>query len=188
MSEENINIDEEVLHVEKEDALESVKSFDTLIKFVDERLLFRGLTLQQWYAQVTFPPLSEVADKEEILKLNAVAVKYSEIIYKNVSIAKATLNSAKAKYTSNIQMYKVNFLDNLEAETKRFNQSKRAPAADILEARAHVHCKSDFQTLTLAEIVYDFWKFQVDKLQLFNTRLTSLNISKHNDDKYSNQM
>ena len=65
-----------------------------------------------------------------------MAVKYSEIIYKNVSIAKATLNSAKAKYTSNIQMYKVNFLDNLEAENKRFNQSKRAPAADPYKAMA----------------------------------------------------
>lgn len=170
----------------KDDPLESVKSFDTLIKFVDEKLLFRGLSLQQWYEQVTFPPLSELADKEEVLKLNSVAVRYSEIIYKNVSISKATLNSARAKYTSSIQTYKVEFLDQLEADNKRLGQSKRAPAADILEARANVHCKAAFQTLTLAEIVYDFWKYQVDKLQLFNTRLTSLNISKHNDDKYSN--
>lgn len=171
--------------VEK-DPLESVKSFDTLIKFVDEQLLFRGLSLQQWYTQVIFPEVSEFADKDEVIRLNAVAIRYSEIIYKNVAIAKATLNSAKAKYTSNIHLYKVNFLDNLEADNKKFNQSKRPPAADILEARAHVHCKSDFQTLTLSEIVYDFWKYQVDKLQLFNTRITSLNISKHNDDKYSN--
>lgn len=165
---------------------QSVESFDTLIKFVDEHLVFRDYTLFQWYQMVVFPEISEFADKEEIVRLNSIAVRYSEIIYRNLAIAKGALTSAKAKYNSNIQAYKVNYLDEIDLAAAR-GEKRSKPNADILEARAGVACKADYQTLVLAEIVEQFWKCQVDKLQLFNTRLTSLNISKHNDEKYSNQ-
>lgn len=166
--------------------IQSVESFDALIKFVDEQLVFRGHTLFQWYQLVIFPEISEYADKEEIVRLNSVAVRHSEIIYRNLAIAKGSLTSAKAKYNSNIQAYKVNFLDDIDRDAAK-GVKRHKPSSDILEARAVVACKADYQTLTLAEIVHEFWKCQVDKLQLFNTRLTSLNISKHNDEKYSNQ-
>lgn len=162
-----------------------MQSFDNLISFVNTKLMFRGLSLEQWYNQIIFPDIPVFADKEEVLKLNRVAINYSEIIYKNTSIAKGALTSAKARLLSNMQTYKVNLLDEIEASIKD-GAKKRAPSAEILEAKAAVHCKNDQQTVVLAEISYDFWKYQVDKLQLFNTRLTSLNISIHNDEKYSN--
>lgn len=169
----------------KKPVLDSVESFDVLINFVNTKLIFRGYSLEQWYNQIIFPDISVFADKEELLKLNRIAINYSEIIYKNTAIAKGTLTSAKAKYTANTQAYKVNFLDALE-EANKSGSKKTKPPAEILDAKAAVHCKTEQQTLVLAEITYDFWKLQVDKLQLFNTRLTSMNISIHNDEKYAN--
>lgn len=165
--------------------LDSVESFDNLILFVNDRLLFRNCTLEQWYNQIIFPDIPVFADKTEILKLNRVVINYSEIIYKNTAIAKGALTSAKARLLSNIQSFKVKFLEDLDVSIKN-GDKKRAPSADILEAKASVYCKTDQQTVVLAEIAYDFWKYQVDKLQLFNTRLTSINISIHNDEKYAN--
>ena len=165
--------------------LDSVQSFENIISFVNTKLIFRGYSLEQWYNQTQFPEIPVFADKEEILKLNALIVNRSELIYKNTAIAKGALVSAKARYLANVQAYKVNCLDEIEEQNKN-GAKKSKPTAEILEAKASVHCKNDQQTVVLAEIVYDFWKYQVDKLQLFNTRLTSMNISLHNDEKYAN--
>jgi len=165
--------------------LDSVQSFENIINFVDTKLIFRGLSLEQWYNQTKFPEIPVFADKEEILKLNSLVINKSELIYKNTAIAKGALVSAKARHLANIQAYKVNCLEEVEEQIKN-GVKKSKPTAEILEAKASVHCKNDQQTVVLAEIVYDFWKYQVDKLQLFNTRLTSMNISLHNDEKYAN--
>lgn len=173
------------IEVTKKPVLDSVESFDLLISFVNTKLYFRGSSLEQWYNQIIFPDISVYADKEELLKLNRIAINYSEIIYKNTAIAKGTLISAKARFVASVQAYKVALLDAIEEEnTKGFKKPK--PPSEILEARAAVHCKTEQQTLVLAEIAYEFWKCQVEKLQLFNTRLTSMNISIHNDEKYAN--
>lgn len=164
----------------------SVEDFTNYIQYVENKLVFRNLTLSQWYDKIIFPNLSDYLDKEEIAKLNAVAVNYSEIIYSNIAIAKNTLTVSKAKHTAAIQKFKVDYIDDFENTPSSTGFKKKAPTADLLEARAAVACHSHFQALTLAELVYDFWKFQVDKLQVFNSRLTSLNISLHNDEKYSN--
>lgn len=164
-----------------------INDFNNYIQYVDQQLVFRGNTLSEWYDKIVFPNLTEFLNKDEVSALNTIAVNYSEIIYKNMAISKNTLTAAKAKHQSDIQKFKVDLIDSLENTPTTTTFKKKAPTSDMLEARASVACHPQFQTVILAEIVYDFWKCQVDRLQLFNSRLTSLNIAKHNDEKYSNQ-
>lgn len=167
--------------------ISAVNSLDAIIKFVDENLLFRGLSFQQWANELAFPPISEILDKDEVIKLNAVTAKRSEVIYQNMAIAKATHISAKAKYTSNVTVFKSNLLDQIEKNNNTAGSVKiKNPSSEVLDIKASAHCINDSKTLTMAEIVLEFWKCQVDNLSIFNTRVTSLSISKHNDEKYSN--
>lgn len=160
--------------------------FDTIVKFVNEQLVFRGLTLEGWTKELSFPKPDEYMDKTSIAKFNSLTIQRAEIIYENVAIAKASYLSAKARYNSNIQAFKTNYIKNIEDNNKASSTSKRLPSADVLETLAATEHKGDYQLLTITEIVYEYWKYQVEKLQLINTRLTSLNISQHNDEKYSN--
>lgn len=158
----------------------TTSSYDNLTSYIENKLLFKGRSMSQWVNDLVLPAIPDPLEREDILKLNQRAVYLCEVAYTNLGIAKAIYIGAKASYTKKVNLQK-------EAIRNEIDESKaRKPSAEIIDTRATNLCVADATTLTIAEFFYEFWKSQVDKISAFNTRLTSLNISKHQEDKYIN--
>lgn len=158
----------------------TTSSYDNLTTYIENKLLFKGRSMSQWVNDLVLPAIPDPLEREDILKLNQRAVYLCEVAYTNLGIAKAIYIGAKASYSKKVNLQK-------EAIRNEIDESKaKKPSADIIENRATNLCVADATTLTIAEFFYEFWRSQVDKIAAFNTRLTSLNISKHQEDKYIN--
>lgn len=152
-------------------------SYDFLIEYVMTKLPFKGLTLEQWVLQLKLPSVPDSLDDLQILKLNQISVDFCEIVYTNYGLSKAYLTAAQAAYNKKLVSAKDKIQETLG--TKKLSIT-------ALEDKAKLLCLKEDQAKTISEIFTDFWKSQVDKMVSFNTRLTSLNISKHTEIKYTN--
>lgn len=165
---------------ENNQPLIATSSYDNLQTYIETKLLFKGKPMEQWIQILVLPAIPDPLEREDILKLNQRAVFLCEVAYTNLGVAKAIHIGAKASYSKKVNLQKEAIRDKIETDTKK------KPSDSTVENRAVNACTADATTVTIAEFFYAFWQSQVEKISAFNTRLTSLNISKHQEEKYLN--
>lgn len=162
-------------NISSSDAL-PLNVYETLLDFVDNKLLFEGNSISSWKQLLVLPKIPDFVDNLEVIKLNQRAVELTEIAYSNLSIAKARNNIAKASFNKKFNSFK-----------EAIRNGEKKLSADAVEVQAMNSAQAENTALTISEIFFDFWKYQVDKIKDFNTRLTSLNITVNQESKYLNQ-
>lgn len=154
-----------------------------LSNYVENILLYKGKSISQWSEELTLPAVPDNADAHTMLALNQRAIKLIDTVYTHLGISRAVLVGAKAAYNKKYNLQITSIRDGFNETNK---DGKKRLTNDALEHMATNQCLNEASTLAVAEFFYEFWKSQVDKVEAFNTRLTSLNISKHNEQKYTN--
>jgi hypothetical protein len=182
MDENNVLSEEEELEFTEADTqqLVTTSSYNNLQEYIENKLLFKGKSMSQWVETLVLPAIPDPLEREDILKLNQRSVFLCEVAYTNLAIAKAIHIGAKASYTKKVNLQKEAIREKIESATNK------KPSDSVVENKAVNSCTADATTVTIAEFFYAFWQNQVDKVSAFNTRLTSLNISKHQEEKYLN--
>lgn len=158
----------------------TTSSYDNLTDYIQNKLLFKGKSMTQWIDDLVLPAIPDPLEREDILKLNQRAIYLCEVAYTNLGISKAIHIGAKASYTKKVSLQKESIREKIESATSK------KPSDSVVENKAVNSCTADATTVTIAEFFYAFWQSQVEKISAFNTRLTSLNISKHQEEKYLN--
>lgn len=176
--EDELNMHEDNVSTSTSNAISS--SYENLIDVVENKIPFKGKSISQWTKELVLPMIPDPLERDDLLKLNQRAVQLCEIVYTNLAIAKANYISAKASYSKKINLQKESIRDQIEAD------NKKKPSDAIIENRAVNICTAEASAVTMAEFFHAFWQTNVDKVSAFNARLTSLNISKHNEEKYTN--
>lgn len=160
--------------------------FDKILANVEDRILFKGKTMTQWASTVVLPPIDELLDEDALAQINRRAIELMESIYSNVASAKGFYTASKSSYNRKLNDVKESILSQIENDNAIPGAiKKKPPTADMLETLSYNRCLVELQAYTIAELFYDFWNYQTQKIQLFNTRLTSLNIGKHHELKNS---
>lgn len=159
------------------------EGYANLSNYVEDILLYKDRTISQWLDELKLPAVPDNVDRVEMHRLNQISVKLIDLVYTHCGISKALYITAKSAYNKkyNQQLSKIR-----EDFAKNNDNNKKRLTNDNLENLAVSACFSEASTLAVAEFFFEFWKSQVDKVEAFNTRLTSLNISKHNEEKYTN--
>lgn len=151
-------------------------SYDVLVDYIDNKMLFEGKSITEWFTYLVLPPIPDHMDTTAIIKLNQRAIVLAELIYNNCSLAKARYIGAKAAFTKKL---------NQQKELVRDSTAKKE-SNEVVENKAMNKSANEATAMTIAEFFFEFWKNQVEKFNAFNTRLTSLNITVNQENKILN--
>lgn len=151
-----------------------------LIEFVETKIKFRGKTMREWQQALVFPDISDNLTEEELLTINRESIKLFQTIYQNASYAKSHLTASKAALEKSLNNKKITLREDF------VNSGKKIPTIDVLHSLAVTDCEKENQSVVMSTIFYDFWEYYIQNIKLYNTRITSLNITKHHEIKNSN--
>lgn len=151
-----------------------------LTNFVEHKIKFNGKSIAEWQIELAFPDISDNLTEEELLRVNKISVKLFELIFKNASIAKSHLTASKAVLDKTLNVKKEAYRNSL------IENNKKIPSLETLNGKVLLECEKESQAVVIAQIFYDFWEYYIQNIKLYNTRITSLNITKHHELKNSN--
>ena len=154
--------------------------YNSLLHYIDSVLPFEGKTLQEWNTELTLPVIPDHIDIADLNLLHITANSFSETIYKNLALAKARLSGAKAAFTKRLNVSE----NNIRTEIAN-SPNKKLPASTVIDNRAFILSLSESQAQTVCEIFAEFWKVQAQKLDSFNSRLTTLSYTVNQENRLS---
>lgn len=163
------------MNSESEDTLSLSNYYLNLTDLVENKLKFNGKSINEWQEALVFPTINDNLTESELLRVNKVSVKLFEAIFKNASTAKSHLTITKAALDKIINRRKEKYRDQLIAE------GKKIPTLETLHNKILLECEKESQAVIIAQIFYDFWEYYIQNIKLYNTRITSLNITKHHE-------
>lgn len=167
--------------INKVDSLSVSDYYQNLTNFVEFKMKFKGRSINEWQQILTFPFIKEDGlSEEELLKLNKKSIELFEIIYQNASIAKSHFTASKAALEKALNVQKEKIRNDINASKAKML------SVENLQSKAMLMCEKESQAVVMAEIFYDFWEYYIQNIKLYNTRITSLNITKHHEIKNSN--
>lgn len=153
--------------------------FENIIKFKDK-------SLAEWKQALTISELPEDFGLHDLEVYTLSLIRLTQLIIDNYSLAKASYVGLKSSSSKHILIQKQVVLTQIEQDNLNITNSalkKRVPTADILETLAYNKTIDVQNAYILSEVFYEFWSAQYSKIQLLNTRLTSLNILKNIESK-----
>ena len=154
--------------------------YDQLLHYIDGVLPFEGFTLKQWSEKLTLPPIPEYIEIADLNVLHTTAHQFSETIFANLALAKARLIGAKASLNKKLNVTEYNIRDEINK-----SPTKKLPASSVIENRAFNASLSEMQAQTVCEIFAEYWKTQAQKLESFNSRLTTLSYTVNQENRLS---
>lgn len=159
---------------EELDLLQESVELESWVMTVGSSLVFNGKSLDDWNSFLKIPTVSNSSEMTlpELEMLNTRALSLIESVMSNLASSKTSFFSAKAAYE--IAMIKKRNAIFKEHELSNL----RLPSSENLEKRCTFECLKAYKTLLLSEVVYEFWNVQSYKLNRYNERLTSINITK----------
>lgn len=163
-----------------DDTNQDLNFYNKLFGYVDDSLPFEGRTIKEWAEKLTLPVIPEQVDVSDLTILHITANQYSEIIFTNLALSKARLIGAKAALTKKLNVSE----NNIRNEISK-NPAKKLPASSVIENRAFNESLDEMHSQTVSEIFHEFWKTQAQKLDSFNSRLTTLSYTVNQENKLS---
>lgn len=156
--------------------LQDSLEFEAWICNIEASIIFKTKSLKDWNTLLNIPTITNNQELSniELEMLNHRALNMVEIVMSNLAIAKSGYFSAKANHE--LDMIRVR--KNIQTEYSTTN--RKLPSNENLEKLCLLECMRSYKLFVMSEIIQEFWNVQSYKLNQYNTRLTSLNISKRN--------
>lgn len=162
-------------HTEDIDFLQESTEFEVHVLNLENSIVFKNKTLDQWNKDLAIPTVSASQDITitELEMLHLKALNTIEIVMSNLSIARSSYLAAKSNH-------EVNMIRNNKVIRQEIETANKRPTNDFVQKLCEERCLRTYKILSFSEIIFEFFQTQSYKLSKFNERLTSLNYTKRN--------
>jgi len=162
-----------------ETIIDSIPEYERISFTANSSIQFKGMTLDQWAQELSFPVFDNDLTLDELETYNALFIKKSDTVMINLANATSSENLSKLQYARAAMRAKDVILE------ERKSSGARAPGAEVLDNLARSAVIDDYSTYKIAGLIQEFWKIQYDKLKLIDNRLTGMNILRNVESKYA---
>lgn len=157
----------------------SIELYANIVNLSDNKILFEGKCISEWCNLLKLPPIPSVIENSDIIKLNQRGTQLLDIVYTNLSLAKARNTFAQAAFNKKFNSFKETLRDTKSADGKKLSISD-------LESLAKNRATAEQTALTITTVFYDFWEDRAKEVKEFNNRLTGLNITVNQESRFLN--
>ena len=166
----------------------SQESYNELFERFETKMTFKGYTIQEWNIALDLKDLPPDFSLNDLERYNLKVTNQTNTISKNFALASSNYIGLKKSVERALMIAKQTILDELEEYNSTIDNpasKKRAPSNDKLEAEAYNRTLKLQLDLSVAEMFYNFWEIQWKRINLINSRLTSLSVMKNTEFKMS---
>lgn len=157
----------------------SIDLYANLIDLSDNKLLFEGKCIVEWNTLLRLPTIPNVIENSDIIKLNQKGAQLLDIVYTNLSLAKARNTLAQSAFNKKFNSFKESLKDTKSTDGKKLS-------IDSLDSIARNRASAEQTALTITTVFYDFWEDRAKEVKEFNNRLTGLNITVNQESRFLN--
>ena len=157
----------------------SIGLYANLIDLSDNKLLFEGKCIVEWNTLLRLPTIPSVIENSDIIKLNQKGAQLLDIVYTNLSLAKARNTLAQSAFNKKFNSFKESLKDTKSTDGKKLS-------IDSLDSIARNRASAEQTALTITTVFYDFWEDRAKEVKEFNNRLTGLNITVNQESRFLN--
>ena len=157
----------------------SIELYANIVNLSDNKILFEGKCISEWCNLLKLPLIPSVIENSDIIKLNQRGTQLLDIVYTNLSLAKARNTFAQAAFNKKFNSFKETLRDTKSADGKKLSISD-------LESLAKNRATAEQTALTITTVFYDFWEDRAKEVKEFNNRLTGLNITVNQESRFLN--
>ena len=157
----------------------SIELYANIVNLSDNKILFEGKCISEWCNLLKLPPIPSVIENSDIIKLNQRGTQLLDIVYTNLSLAKARNTFAQAAFNKKFNSFKETLRDTKSADGKKLSIID-------LESLAKNRATAEQTALTITTVFYDFWEDRAKEVKEFNNRLTGLNITVNQESRFLN--
>lgn len=157
----------------------SIDLYANLIDLSDNKLLFEGKCIVEWNTLLMLPSIPSVIENSDIIKLNQKGAQLLDIVYTNLSLAKARNTLAQSAFNKKFNSFKESLKDTKSTDGKKLS-------IDSLDSIARNRASAEQTALTITTVFYDFWEDRAKEVKEFNNRLTGLNITVNQESRFLN--
>ena len=157
----------------------SIDLYANLIDLSDNKLLIEGKCIVEWNTLLRLPTIPSVIENSDIIKLNQKGAQLLDIVYTNLSLAKARNTLAQSAFNKKFNSFKESLKDTKSTDGKKLSN-------DSLDSIARNRASAEQTALTITTVFYDFWEDRAKEVKEFNNRLTGLNITVNQESRFLN--
>lgn len=157
----------------------SIDLYANLIDLSDNKLLFEGKCIVEWNTLLRLPTIPSVIENSDIIKLNQKGAQLLDVVYTNLSLAKARNTLAQSAFNKKFNSFKESLKDTKSTDGKKLS-------IDSLDSIARNRASAEQTALTITTVFYDFWEDRAKEVKEFNNRLTGLNITVNQESRFLN--
>ena len=157
----------------------SIDLYANLIDLSDNKLLFEGKCIVEWNTLLRLPTIPSVIENSDIIKLNQKGAQLLDIVYTNLSLAKARNTLAQSAFNKKFNSFKESLKDTKSTDGKKLS-------IDSLDSIARNRASAEQTALTITTVFYEFWEDRAKEVKEFNNRLTGLNITVNQESRFLN--
>ena len=157
----------------------SIDLYANLIDISDNKLLFEGKCIVEWNTLLRLPTIPSVIENSDIIKLNQKGAQLLDIVYTNLSLAKARNTLAQSAFNKKFNSFKESLKDTKSTDGKKLS-------VDSLDSIARNRASAEQTALTITTVFYEFWEDRAKEVKEFNNRLTGLNITVNQESRFLN--
>lgn len=166
----------------------SQESYNELFERFETKITFKGYTIQEWTIALDLKDLPPEFSLNDLERYNLKVTNQINTVSKNFALASSNYIGLKKSVERALMIAKQTILDELEEYNSTIDNpasKRRAPSNDKLEAEAYNRTLKLHLDLAIAEIFHTFWEVQWKRINLINSRLTSLSVMKNTEFKMS---
>ena len=157
----------------------SIELYANIVNLSDNKILFEGKCISEWCNLLKLPPIPSVIENSDIIKLNQRGTQLLDIVYTNLSLAKARNTFAQAAFNKKFNSFKESLKDTKSTDGKKLS-------IDSLDSIARNRASAEQTALTITTVFYEFWEDRAKEVKEFNNRLTGLNITVNQESRFLN--
>ena len=157
----------------------SIDLYANLIDLSDNKLLFEGKCIVEWNTLLRLPTIPSVIENSDIIKLNQKGAQLLDVVYTNLSLAKARNTLAQSAFNKKFNSFKESLKDTKSTDGKKLS-------IDSLDSIARNRASAEQTALTITTVFYEFWEDRAKEVKEFNNRLTGLNITVNQESRFLN--
>ncbi len=176
-----MDVNESIFELSQEAYVELFERFETNMKFKD-------YSIQEWDVILNLRDLPPDFSLNDLERYNLKVTNQTSTIAKNFALASANYTGLKKSVERAMMIAKQAILQEIEDENATIANAasrRRAPSNDKLEAEAYNRTLQLQLSLAIAEMFYTYWEINWKRINLINSRLTSLSVMKNVEYKTS---
>ena len=166
----------------------SQESYEILFNRFETNMTFKNYTIKEWDIILDLKDLPPDFSLNDLERYNLKVTNQTSTIAKNFALASANYTGLKKSVERAMMIAKQTILEEIETINLTIDNAaskRRPPASDKLEAEAYNRTLELQLNLSIAEMFYTYWEINWKRINLINSRLTSLSVMKNVEFKTS---